>query len=129
MPTDGNDIQVGDKIIGESTSVTLTVKTAMFILTGFIGLLSLLFTWFYIDGRARDKQMKDDMEKFQKELTKDMEQFEKDIKSDIGPLSQNILQIVREQGEILMKMINSFISYLNKFDKDQSNRIDRTKDQ
>ena len=100
MSGDGNDIKIGDKVIGESTTVTLTVKTAMFILTGFVGLLTLLFTWFYVDGRARDKQMKEDIEKFQKELKKDMEQFEKDIEEEISPISQNIIQIIREQGEI-----------------------------
>ena len=97
---DGNDIQVGNNVIGESTTVTFTVKTGMYIMGGFIGLLSLLFTWFYLDGRSREKAMKQEMEKFQKELKKDMGDFEEDIKNEINPINQNILQIVREQGEI-----------------------------
>lgn len=99
MP-DGNDIQIGNSTVGESTKISFTVKTGLYIIGGILFLISSLFTWFYFDGRAREKAMKVENEKFRNELKKDMKEFENEIKRDIGPLSQNILQIVKEQGEI-----------------------------
>ena len=42
-------------------------------------------------------------------------------------INESEMDKVRQQAEIVMKMINSFISYLNKFDKGQPNKMNVTK--
>ena len=41
-------------------------------------------------------------------------------------INESEMDKVRQQAEIVMKMINSFISYLNKFDKGQPNKMNVT---
>jgi len=102
--SDDKELQIGTRVIGESTKITLTVKVAIWILGGFLGLLSLLFTWFYFNSSSERAQLKKDMEASKKEvrleIREDLKSFKNDILVIVNPMNQNILEIVKEQGEI-----------------------------
>ena len=102
--SDEKEIQIGNKTIGENTKLTLTVKTAIWIIGGFIALLSFLFTMFYFNMKSSNKALEGKWQKENKELKKEITGELKSFKSDIivivNPMNQNILELVKEQGEI-----------------------------
>lgn len=102
--SDEKELQIGNRTIGESTKITLTVKMAIWILGGFLGILSLLFTWFYFNSKAEREQLKTDLDaskvEVRKEIREDLKTFKNDILVIVNPMNQNILEIVKEQGEI-----------------------------
>ena len=64
------DIQVGNKVIGESTKITLTVKTALWIIGIIIVLFSTAFTVAYFDIKSEVKSYKDKLEIEQEDFVK-----------------------------------------------------------
>lgn len=74
---DGKDIQIGNAVIGESTKISLSVKTALWIIGVVIGLFSTIFTVAYFD-------VKSDMELYKKKADENNEAFIKEIQESIN---------------------------------------------
>lgn len=71
---DGNNLEIGNKIIGESTKISLTVKTAIWIICGLIALFSTIFTFAYFDVKSDVKSYKYKLEESNKEFIKQVEE-------------------------------------------------------
>lgn len=63
MGDGNNDIQVAGQVIGESTKISLTVKTALWIIGAVITLFSTLFTLAYVDIKSDVKSYKEQSDK------------------------------------------------------------------
>ena len=74
---DGNNININGTEIGESTKITLSVKTAIWIIAGAIGIFSTVFTYSYFD-------VKSDVQKYKKELDDNNKVFIKQIEDNIS---------------------------------------------
>lgn len=74
---DGKDIEVGGTIIGESSKITLSVKTALWIIGIVITLFSAAFTVAYFD-------VKDDVKTYKEKSDKDKEDFIKHVEESIS---------------------------------------------
>lgn len=70
---DEKNIEVNGKIIGESTKITLSVKTALWIIGATIVLFSTLFTYAYFDIKSDVEQYKIKLEQSNKEFIKEVE--------------------------------------------------------
>jgi hypothetical protein len=74
---DGRDINIGGREIGESTKITLSVKTALWIIGAAIALFSTIFTYAYFDVKA-------DVEIYKKKLEDSNEEFIKQVEENIS---------------------------------------------
>ncbi len=74
---DGNNININGAEIGESTKISLSVKTAIWIIAGTIGIFSTVFTYSYFD-------VKSDVQKYKKELDDNNKVFIKQIEDNIS---------------------------------------------
>jgi len=84
------EVQIGDRIIGENTKVTVTIKTLAWAIGGVITLFSTLFTMAYFDLKS------------ELESTKDMLQKEKDKYIEVvnQKLTSRDVEYLREIGDI-----------------------------
>jgi len=74
---EGNNININGTEIGESTKISLSVKTAIWIIAGAIAIFSTVFTFSYFD-------VKSDVEEYKKELDKNNKAFVKQIEENIS---------------------------------------------
>lgn len=70
---DGKDIEINGKVIGESTKITLSVKTALWIIGIAMTLFSTVFTYSYFDVKADVEEYKVKLEQSNKEFIKEVE--------------------------------------------------------
>lgn len=91
------EIKIGEKTIGENTKVTLSVKTALWIIGGFIFIILTAFTYGYID-------VKDEVENYKQQIDKDKSQFIKTVEDKLdeklGTFQKNDEEFIREIGDI-----------------------------
>lgn len=73
---DGKDIDVGGNVIGESSKITLSVKTALWIIGIVITLFSSVLTLAYFD-------VKDDVKTYKEKLDSEKEEFFKRVEESI----------------------------------------------
>ena len=68
----GNDkeVKIGKKIISENSEITLSVKTAIWVIGIVIALFSSVFTYTYFDVKADVKNYKIELDKSNQELVK-----------------------------------------------------------
>src|ERR1035437_9454830 len=81
-----NEIQIGDKVIGEGTKISLTVKTAIWIISGVIVLFSSLFTVAYYDLKT--------------DIQINKEQFDSQLDIKIGKLNDKNEAISSDVSDI-----------------------------
>lgn len=74
---DGKDIEINGKVIGESTKISLSVKTAIWIIGIVIALFSTVFTYAYFD-------VKSDVETYKKKLEESNNAFIKEVENNIS---------------------------------------------
>jgi len=79
--SDGKNIQVGNKTIGENTQISLSVKTALWIIGALIAIFSTLFTAAYFNVKSDVKSYKETLEKEKEEFVKKIE-YSIDLKLD-----------------------------------------------
>lgn len=70
---DGKEIEVGGKVIGENTKISLSVKTALWIIGGVIVLFSTAFTTMYFKVEADMQTYKEKTEQANKDFIKEIE--------------------------------------------------------
>jgi len=70
---DGKDLEVNGKVIGENTKITLSVKTALWIIGIVFTLFSTIFTYSYFDVKSDVEQYKIKLEQSNKEFIKEVE--------------------------------------------------------
>jgi hypothetical protein len=71
---EGKDIDLGGQVIGESTKITLSVKTALWIIGGVIALFSTIFTYAYFDVKAEVANYKSKLEQSNQALVKQIDE-------------------------------------------------------
>lgn len=71
---DGREIEVGGKVIGEGTKITLTVKTAIWIIGLVIALFGSAFTIAYFDVKSDVKSYKEKVDKEKEEFINKVEE-------------------------------------------------------
>lgn len=91
---DGKDLNVGGEVIGEGTKITLSVKTALWIIGGAITLCTTIFSMMYFD-------VKSDVSNYKKQIDKDKEMFVKQVEENIS----NKLEKQRDKDEEFIKSI------------------------
>lgn len=91
---DGKDIDVNGKVIGEGTKITLSVKTALWIIGGAITLCSTIFSMMYFD-------VKSDVNDYKKQIDQEKEVFVKQVEESIS----NKLEKQRDKDEEFIKSI------------------------
>ena len=69
---DGKDLDIGGKVIGESTKISLSVKTALWIVGAVIALFSTIFTYAYFDVKAEVTDYKNKLEQSNHALAKEI---------------------------------------------------------
>jgi len=67
------EIKIGKKIIGENSEITLSVKTALWIIGSTIALFSTIFTYAYFDVKADVDDYKSKLNKSNQELVKQID--------------------------------------------------------
>ena len=94
---DDKDIDVGGKVIGESTKISLTVKTALWIIGGMITIFSTLFTYGYLD-------LKSDVKNYKEQADKDKAQYFKAVddkfNTEIQKMQDNYVGTVKDIEDI-----------------------------
>jgi hypothetical protein len=75
-----NEALIGNSIIGENTKVTITVKTALWIIGGTIGLFISIFSWSYVSLTDQLSDMRSDTSKNYEMLDKKVESLNGDLK-------------------------------------------------
>lgn len=91
---DGRDIQIGEKIIGESTKISLSVKTALWFIGALIALFSTIFTAAYFN-------VKSDVKSYKEQIDKDKRDFIKQVEENI----ESKLEKERDKDEEFIKSI------------------------
>lgn len=91
---DGRDIQIGEKIIGESTKISLSVKTALWFIGALIALFSTIFTAAYFN-------VKSDVKSYKEQIDKDKRDFIKQVEDNI----ESELEKERDKDEEFIKSI------------------------
>lgn len=131
-----NEVKIGDKVIGENTKISFSVKTALWIIGGLFVLFSSILTATYFksqsDMKLYKKEIEDNNAEFLRKIeTKIDSKFDKqDIKNDkfIEDMTQmriNIQQLLdRTQG--IQPNINNEHIKIN--ENAPSNQIPTTKD-
>lgn len=71
---DGKEIEIAGKTIGEGTKITLSVKTALWIIGIIIALFSTVFTAAYFDVKSEVKTYKEQVDKEKQEFVKQVEE-------------------------------------------------------
>lgn len=71
---DGRDIQIGEKTIGESTKISLSVKTALWFIGALIALFSSIFTAAYFNVKSDVKSYKEQIDKDKRDFIKQVEE-------------------------------------------------------
>ncbi len=91
---DGRDIQIGERIIGESTKISLSVKTALWFIGALIALFSTIFTAAYFN-------VKSDVKSYKEQIDKDKRDFIKQVEENI----ESKLEKERDKDEEFIKSI------------------------
>jgi len=91
------EVQVGEKVIGENTKITLSVKIALWLIGGVIFLFSTAFTIAYID-------VKDDVKTYKEQIEKDKSDFIKTVETKLdeklGTFQKKDEEFIKEIGDI-----------------------------
>ena len=94
---DGKDIEIAGRVIGESTKISLTVKTALWLIGGMISIFSTLFTYGYLD-------LKSDVKTFKEQADKDKAQYFKAVddkfNAEIQKMQDNYVGTVKDIEDI-----------------------------
>jgi hypothetical protein len=88
------DIEIEGRVIGESTKITLTVKTAIWVISILIFIFSTAFTIAYFD-------VKNDVKSYKEKIDKDKDDFVKKIEENIN----SKLDKQRDKDEEFIKAI------------------------
>jgi uncharacterized membrane protein YgaE (UPF0421/DUF939 family) len=91
---DGKEIDVNGKVIGEGTKITLSVKTALWIIGGAITLSTTIFSMMYFD-------VKSDVSDYKKKVDEEKQIFVKQVEESIS----NKLDKQRDKDEEFIKSI------------------------
>lgn len=67
------EIKIGKKVIGENSEITLSIKTALWIIGSTIALFSTIFTYAYFDVKADVDGYKKGLDKSNQELVKQID--------------------------------------------------------
>ena len=91
------EAEIGGKVVGENTKVTLTVKVALWIIGGLIFLFSSAFTLIYVDVKGDVKAYKAQSEKDKTDFVKAVE-----LKLDekLGSFQAKDEQFIKEMGDM-----------------------------
>jgi len=105
-----NDIEINNKVIGENTKITLTVKMAIWIIGAVITLFSTAFTIAYFDVKKDVKDYKSIIDKEQKEFVKSVEtNFEDKVEEkfkDIQEIKINVGIILDRTSNLRIPVYN-----------------------
>jgi uncharacterized membrane protein YgaE (UPF0421/DUF939 family) len=111
---DGKDIEVNGKVIGESTRITLTVKTAIWIIGLVIALFGSAFTIAYFD-------VKSDVKTYKEKVDKEKEEFMNKVEESISLK----LEKQRDKDEEFIKSIEEIRGNIRLLlDRTQNSRND-----
>lgn len=91
------EAKIGDKTIGENTKITLSVKVAIWIVSGLIVMFSSAFTLAYIDVKGEVGTYKKDLEKDKSEFIKTVEAM---LDQKLGTFQQKDEEFIKEIEEI-----------------------------
>lgn len=115
------EVKIGDKIIGEETKISLSIKTALWIIGGTITVFSTLFSLAYFDIKSDVKQYKDKVDvekteyfnkvndKFNSEIDK-MRDRNEDMIKDIGDIKGNIKVILDRTSGVRTEAVTTTIA-------------------
>ena len=109
---DGKDIEIAGKTIGESTKISLSVKTALWIIGLLIALFSTIFTAAYFD-------VKSDVKTYKEQVDTEKQQFIKQVEESITTK----LDKQRDKDEEFIKSIEEIRGNIRLLiDRTQGNR-------
>ena len=91
------EAKVGEKTIGENTKITLSVKVAIWVISGIIMLFSSAFTVAYIDVKQEVGSYKENLEKDKSEFIKTVETM---LDQKLGTFQAKDEAFIKEIGEI-----------------------------
>ena len=91
------EVQVGDKVIGENTKVTVTIKVLVMIIGGLITLFSTLFSLAYFDLKS---ELEENKKMFSKEKTEYTETVSKELNQIVDKLREKDELFLRDIGDI-----------------------------
>lgn len=91
------EVKIGNKVIGENTKVTVTVKTLAWVIGGVITLFSTLFTLAYFDLKSELDETKSQMEAQKTAYEKEVKQ---ELNVIVDQLRENDEDFLREIGEM-----------------------------
>jgi hypothetical protein len=91
------EVKVGEKVIGENTKITLSVKVAIWIISGIILLFSTAFTVAYFDVKSDVKTYKTQMEKDKSDFIKTVEDK---LDEKLGSFQAKDEAFIKEIGDI-----------------------------
>jgi hypothetical protein len=91
------EAQIGNEIIGEETKISLSVKTAIWIIGGTITLFSTLFTLAYFDIKS---DMKDYKEKVQVEKEEYFNKVSEKLNKEVERMYDKNEEMIKDIGDI-----------------------------
>ena len=97
MGDDNNDIHIAGQVIGESTKISLTVKTILWIIGAVITLFSTLFTLAYVDIKSDVKSYK---EQADKDKTTQLKAVDDKFNAEVEKMNDNYVGTVKDIEDI-----------------------------
>lgn len=94
---DGKDIEIAGQTIGESTKISLSVKTALWIVGGVIALFSTLFSLAYADIKSDVKQYKETVDK---EKTEYFDKVRDALDTEVGKMRDKNDDMIKDIDDI-----------------------------
>jgi len=105
------EVKIGENTIGESTKISLSVKTAIWLISGVIALFATLFSIAYFDIKAdlkiykaqAEKDKKETIQAFEKKVDSKLKEFtkaDKDFASSMGDIKGDIKVILDRTANI-----------------------------
>jgi len=91
------EAKVGEKTIGENTKITLSVKVALWIISGIIVMFSSAFTYGYLDVTGQVNEYREQMEKDKSEF---IQTVEKTLDEKLGVFQTKDEQFIKQIEEI-----------------------------
>jgi len=91
------EVKIGEKTIGENTKISLSVKMALWIISGFIFLFTTAFTIGYIDVKNDVKEYKAQMDKDKSEFIKAVEDK---LDEKLGTFQAKDEEFIKEMGDM-----------------------------
>ena len=91
------EVQIGNKVIGENTKVTVTIKVLAWVLGGLVMLISALFSMAYFDLKS---ELEATRESFESERAEYTETVTSELNKVVEKLREKDDDFLRELGDI-----------------------------